>query len=124
MSILLSIVLALNVAPVAPQVPVVTDLTYGETFACAALADVGLQVLTGEGTTPVTTSEISLVNALTRLKTSAESAMEPARLRDGWDETAAETARTIAIQALGEASEDDLINALAICGTIFGVTFE
>ncbi len=125
MSILLSLVLALNAAP-APvqQIPAVTDLSYNETFACSALAEAGIGMMTQDGTTPVTTGEIKLVDDLTRLKSLADAAMEPARLRDGWDPAQAETQRDVALQALGQASDDDLIGALGMCGAIFGVTFE
>ena len=125
MSILLSLILALSASPASvQQTPAITDLSYNETFACASLAEVAISMMTEEGTTPVTTDEIALVDGLTRIKTQADAALEPARLRDGWDVAQAETQRGVALQALGEASEDDLINALGMCGTIFGVTFE
>ena len=101
--------------------PAVTDLSYGETYGCAVLARAGYAKMYEGGTSPVTTSEIELATALQTLQTLAEAALPVAQARDGYQDSMLEGAQNAAREGLAGASEDQLGEAMVMCGKIFGI---
>lgn len=103
----------------------VADLTYAETFACAALGLVAqewaTEQLNGEAPGP---EEQQLFRALQGLAERAAGALDAAQARDGLDAAGVEAAQSAALDGLAATEDETLFAMTDLCGTIFGVNFD
>lgn len=109
------------VAALFQSAPTPKDLSYGEVYGCNRLAKAGHDMMYEGGTSPVTTSEIAMAEALQRLVDLTTAELEPARIRDGWTADNIAGAHRAADEALANATGDQLGEVLKTCAAIFGV---
>lgn len=116
---------ALVAAALLPSVQTApANLTYAEVYACGVLARAGWEAMYDGGTSPVTTGEQAQEAAMRRLEQLAEAAREPARLRDGLESEAVQTAEADARAILAEITPDQRRFARGQCAQAFGVTLD
>lgn len=96
------------------------DLLFSEAWACASLAKLGRETHFGD-TTPQTTSEQAMWDALTRLETLAKEEAERKALSGNFDAAKREIEERDAQGMIGRASGDELGQMLEVCAVTFGV---
>lgn len=123
MSIALTLALMLSVPQDKPLT--VADLTYSETYACAALGVASGQWVTEQlnGAAP-SADEQKLLTALAGLADAASGALDAAQAREGLNAAQASEAESAALADLGETDDETLFAMTDLCGTIFGVNFD
>ena len=102
-----------------PQTP--SDLLFSEAWACATLARVGRETHFGE-TTPQTTSEHAMWDALTRLERLANEEADRKQVSQGYDAEQRAVQEGYARDMLGRATGDQLGEMLETCASVFGVS--
>lgn len=105
------------------QTPEPSELLFSEAWACSALAKAGRESHFGE-TTPQTTSEHAIWNALTRLEQLAGEEADRKQVSQGYDDEARRVQEGYARDMLGRATEDQLGEMLETCRLAFKVTIE
>ena len=101
-----------------PQTP--ADLLFSEAWACATLAKVGRETHFGT-TTPQTTREQAMWDALTRLERLASEEADRKQVAQGYDAAQRAEQERYARDILGQATEDQLGEMLETCAAVFGV---
>lgn len=123
---MIGLVIALAVATV-PQEQTLTvqELTYSETYACAALG-VGAQDWAREqiGDAEITAEHQQLLTSLDRLANAAAQALDAAQARDGLTPEQVQEAQTAIFDELGGTDDETLFAMTGLCADIFGVNFE
>ena len=123
MSIALALAFALSMPQDRPLT--VADLTYSETYACAALGVASQQWVTEQlnGARP-SADEQKLLTALDGLANAASLALDAAQAREGLPPAQVDAAQNAALDDLGETEDETLFAMTDLCGTIFGVNFD
>lgn len=102
-----------------PQAP--ADLLFSEAWACATLAKTGRETHFGP-TTPQTTSERAMWDALTRLEQLASAEADRKQVSQGYDAEQRAVQEGYARDMLGRATGDQLGEMLETCASVFGVS--
>ena len=102
-----------------PQTP--ADLLFSEAWACATLAKTGRETHFG-ATTPQTTSEQAMWDALTRLEQLATAEADRKQVSQGYNAEQRAVQEGYAREMLGRATGDQLGQMLDICAAVFDVT--
>jgi len=123
MSIALALAFVLSLPQDRPLT--VADLTYSETYACAALGVASQQWVTEQlnGATP-SADEQKLLTALDGLANAASLALDAAQAREGLTPAQVDAAQNAALDDLAETEDETLFAMTDLCGTIFGVNFD
>lgn len=123
MSIALALAFVLSMPQDRPLT--VADLTYSETYACAALGVASQQWVTEQlnGATP-SADEQKLLTALDGLANAASLALDAAQAREGLTPAQVDAAQNAALDDLAETEDETLFAMTDLCGTIFGVNFD
>lgn len=101
-----------------PQTP--SDLLFSEAWACATLARLGRETHFGN-TTPQTTSEQAMWDALTRLERLAGEEADRKQVAQGYDAAQRTVQEGYARDMLEQATGDQLGEMLETCAAVFGV---
>lgn len=96
------------------------DLLFSEAWACASLAKLGRETHFGD-TTPQTTSEQAMWDALTQLETLAKEEAERKAVAGNFNAEKREVEERDAEGMLGRATGDQLGYILETCASTFGV---
>lgn len=121
----IALLLALVLSPTQDKPLTVADLTYSETYACAALgmaAQDWVREQLGDG--ELAAEDQKLLTALGALTGAASDALGAAKARDGLNAAEVDAAESAALADLGETDDETLFAMTDLCGTIFGVNFE
>ena len=103
----------------------VAELTYSETYACAALGVASQEWVTEQlGGAPPSADEQKLLTALDGLANAASGALDAAQARDGLTAAQVDAAQTATLDDLAETDDETLFALTDLCGTIFGVNFD
>lgn len=121
----IALALALVLSPVQDKPLTVADLTYSETYACAALGVASQEWVAEQlnGATP-SADDQKLLTALGGLAVAASGALDAAQARDGLTAAQVDAAQTAALDDLAESDDETLFAITDLCGTIFGVNFD
>lgn len=105
---------------IALQTPQTSELLFSESWTCSTLARMGRETHFGD-TTPQTTSEQAMWDALTLLETRASEDAEQKAVSGAFDAEKRETEETYARDMIGRATGDQLGQMLDTCANAFGV---
>ncbi|MFC5343318.1 hypothetical protein ACETK8_07440 [Brevundimonas staleyi] len=112
--------IAVLVFAAALQTSQASELLFSESWTCATLARMGRETHFGD-TTPQTTSEQAMWDALTQLETRASEDAEQKAVGGAFNAEKREVEETYARNMIGRASGDQLGQMLDTCANAFGV---